>query len=108
VAVKKRLKPTVPLIIHGFNKNERVLAELLYHGFFISFGASTLSQKQAHTEGSSFAEMMRKIPLDRLFFETDDAENVAVSAIYEAAAKVLNLELSYLKSIVYDNFKKVF
>ncbi len=108
VAVKKRLKPTVPFIIHGFNKNEKVLAELLRHDFLVSIGASILSKRQAHTEGSSFEAMMRKIPLDRLFFETDDAENVAVSAIYEAAAKVLNIELSSLKSIIYDNFRKVF
>jgi TatD DNase family protein len=108
VAVKKRLKPTVPLIIHGFNKNEKVLAELLRHGFFISIGASILSKKESNTEGSSFEGMMQKIPLDRLFFETDDVENVEISTIYEAASEMLNLELSYLKSIIYDNFRKVF
>jgi TatD DNase family protein len=115
VAVKKRLKPTVPFIIHGFNKKGKVLGELLRHDFFISIGASILSKKQSNTDSlsrlhgrSSFAEMMRKIPLDRLFFETDDAENVEISTIYEAASEMLNLELSYLKSIIYDNFRKVF
>jgi TatD DNase family protein len=108
VAVKKRLKPTVPLIIHGYNKNEKVLAELLRHDFFISIGASILSKKQGNTEGYSFAEMVQKIPLDHLFFETDDAENVEISAIYEAAAEMLNLELNTLKSIVYDNLRNVF
>ena len=42
IAVKKRLKPTVPMVIHGFNKKEEVLVELLRHGFFISIGASIL------------------------------------------------------------------
>ena len=101
VAVKKRLKPKVPLIIHGFNKNGKVLAELLHHDFFISIGASILSKKESNTDSlsrlhgkSSFTEMMHKIPFDRLFFETDDAENVEISAIYQAAAAILNLELS--------------
>jgi TatD DNase family protein len=108
VAVKKRLKQTVPLIIHGFNKKGEVLAELLRHDFFISIGSAILQKNRSNTEGSPFAEIMHKIPLDRLLFETDDAENVEISAIYEAAAKVLNLELSYLKSIIYDNFRNVF
>jgi TatD DNase family protein len=112
IAIKKRLKPTVPMIIHGFNKNEKVLTELLRHGFFISIGASILPQNGVYTdlsrdyrEGSPFSEILRKIPLDSLFFETDDVENVDISDIYNTAAKVLKIELSDLKSRIYKNFE---
>ncbi len=112
IAVKKRLKPSVPLIIHGFNKNQNVLAELLRHGFFISIGAAILGKKTpqnaSDTEGGAFSEMLRQIPLDRLFFETDDAENVRIEAVYEAAAQILGMDLNDLKSIVYENFKTCF
>ena len=129
IAIKKRLNPSVSLIIHGFNKNETVLKELLRHGFFISIGAVILLEKQRdlpkkranslgkteltlakaeNTEGVSFSKIIEKIPLDRLFFETDDAENISIVEIYQAASEILNIDLSDLKSIVYANFKRLF
>ena len=115
IAVKKRLNPTIPLVIHGFNKNANVLNELLRHGFFISIGAAILTQNSKHvtqnlqnTEGSPFAKNLLNIPLDRLFFETDDAENIDISTIYQAAAKVLEKDINDLKSIIYANFKRYF
>lgn len=108
VAVKKRLNPTIPLVIHGFNKNVNVLNELLRHGFFISVGAAILAKNTADTEGSSFANILTEIPFDRLFFETDNAENVKISTIYETAAKVLDKDINALKSIVYANFERHF
>jgi TatD DNase family protein len=104
VAIKKRLKPSVPMLIHGFNKKQTVLTELLRHGFFISIGASILPKNGLYTEGSPSSEILRKIPLDRLFFETDDAENVDISDIYNTAAKVLKMDLNDLKSTIYKNF----
>ncbi len=115
IAVKKRLKPTVPMVIHGFNKKEEVLVELLRHGFFISIGASILQKKGIYNEEpvppsreSPFSKMFQKIPLDRLFFETDDAENIAISDIYQTAANILKMDINDLKSIVYENFSAVF
>lgn len=104
IAVKKRLKPTVPLIIHGFNKNVSVLAELLRHGFFISIGAVILQKKRSDTEGALFSDSIRKIPIDRLFFETDDADSVNISDIYTRAAEILNIHLPDLKLAIYKNF----
>jgi TatD DNase family protein len=115
VAIKKRLKPTVPMIIHGFNKNVKVLDELLKHGFYISIGAAILPKNGIYTEGSRnnrenspFLEILPKIPLDRLFFETDDAENVDISTIYETAARVLKMDVNDLKSITCNNFLRMF
>ena len=108
INVKKRLNPKIPLVIHGFNKNANVLNELLRRGFFISIGAAILAKNDADTEGSSFSKNLLNIPLDRLFFETDDAENVEISTIYEAAAKILDKDINDLKSIVYANFERHF
>jgi TatD DNase family protein len=117
VAVKKRLKPSVPLIIHGFNKNQNILNELLSNDFFISIGAAILPKKGVsrisgwqnapYTEGSFFSDVLKKIPLDRLFFETDAADNVAISEIYDAAATVLGMDVTDLKSIIYKNFESL-
>jgi TatD DNase family protein len=107
IAVKKRLKPTVPLIIHGFNKKADVLKELLRHDFYISIGAAILGKKRPNTEGSNFAEILRQIPLDRLFFETDDAENASIQEIYDVAAKILGMELAELKIKIYENLEQI-
>ncbi len=122
IAIKKRLKPSIPMIIHGFNKNETVLKELLRHGFFISIGAAILPKKRADslekvenviarheaTAGTSFSKMMQQIPLDRLFFETDDADDVSISDVYQAASEILKIDLKSLKSIIYENYKTLF
>ena len=108
IAVKKRLKPTVPLIIHGFNKKIPILTELIRHDFFISFGAAILEKKCSNTEGGHFAEILRLMPLDKLFFETDDAENIEIQAIYEIAAEILGMDLHELKFKIYENAVGVF
>ena len=97
IVVKKRLKPSVPLVIHGFNKNEIILAELLKNDFYISIGHAIL-------RGSDeFKKNVLSIPLDRLFFETDD-KDVAVQSIYEAYSELAEMDLNDLKSVVYKNF----
>jgi TatD DNase family protein len=107
VAVKKRLKPSVPLIIHGFNKKASILEELVRHDFYISIGGAILEKKHLNTEGVHFAEILRQIPLDRLFFETDDAENMGISEVYDAAAKMLGMDLADLKSKIYENIVRI-
>ena len=96
IAVKKRLKPSVPLVIHGFNKNGIVLAELLKNDFYISIGHAIL-------RGSDdFKKSVLTIPLNRLFFETDD-KDVAVQSIYEAYCELAKIDLNDLKSVVYSS-----
>ena len=97
IAVKKRLKPSVPLIIHGFNKNAEILNALLQNGFYISIGHAIL-------RGSDeFKKSVSTIPLGRLFFETDDKE-MQIQDVYEAYCKLVKIDLNDLKSVVYKNF----
>ena len=101
IVLKKTLKPTVPLIIHGFNKNETILAELLKNGFYISIGAAILRGPD------KFKKSVLDIPLTQLFFETDD-KDIAVQHVYEAYSGLAEMDLINLKSIVYNNFKRIF
>jgi TatD DNase family protein len=96
ISIKRKLKPTVPLIIHGFNQNEAILKDLLKNGFYISLGAAILKTD------SNAAKHISKVSLDRLFFETDD-ENVSIIDIYEKAAQILNIEIPELKKIIHQN-----
>jgi TatD DNase family protein len=101
ISLKKKLKPTVPLIIHGFNQNETILKDLVKNEFYISVGVAVLK------ENSNAAKYMSHIPLSQLFLETDDKE-VSIIAVYEKSAMVLGMDLEGLKSVVFQNFKACF
>jgi TatD DNase family protein len=101
IAIKKRLKPHVPMIVHGFNNNQEILMQLLKNDFYISLGAALLMQ------GSNASKALNKIPNDRFFLETDDSQT-SILAIYESAALQKQISLESLKLTVYDNFVSVF
>jgi TatD DNase family protein len=100
IAVKKRLNPSIPLIIHGFNQNEIILKELIKHGFFISIGTNVLKNNgNAH-------KAISQIPINQLFFETDDS-NMDIRMVYEQAALLLKIPIEELKSLIFNNFNSI-
>ena len=100
IVLKKKLNPQVPMIVHGFNQNEQILKELLKNGFYISIGAAILRG------GSNASKYIISIPLEKLFFETDD-KSLPIKNVYEQAAKLLNVDLSILKEKIYTNFQNI-
>ena len=114
ISLKKKLKPSIPLVIHGFNKNEAILTELLKNGFYISIGA-TLSlrgttptaRNEAELRGdNNFKNTVLQIPTERLFFETDD-KDMDIQQVYDAYCDAADMDLIDLKSIIYNNFKSI-
>ena len=100
ISVKNRLKPTVSMIIHGFNQNEIILKDLVKNGFYISIGSAILKAD------SNAAKYISLIPLTRLFLETDDT-NVSIKIIYEKAADILSMEVSALKRLIHQNLQLI-
>ena len=96
----KEAEPKVPLILHGFNRSEKVLASLLPMGYLFSFGAALCR------EGHPVSQTIRSVPRDRLFLETDDS-GLAIEVIYEKAAEILALPLKELKEQVWENSIKI-
>ena len=104
IEVKKRLAISVPMIIHGFSKNELVARQLIENGFYLSFGKYLL---QSRSLGTELEIVFRNVPNDRFFLETDTVEE-GIHSVYALAAKYKNLDLTALKLIIENNFKKVF
>ncbi len=100
IQLKKELKPKQPWIIHGFNKNTQVALSLINNGIFLSFGKSLLLSEKTQ-------DTFSKIPLDKIFFETDDDE-INIKDIYQKAAMIKELETEKLKEIIYQNFNSIF
>ncbi|TDX10228.1 TatD family hydrolase [Flavobacterium sp. S87F.05.LMB.W.Kidney.N] len=100
IEIKKRLKITVPMIIHGFSKNKQVAEQLIAAGFYLSFGKYLLRNTDLKT-------VFQNVPNDRFFLETDTMEE-SIQMVYELASEYKSLNLNELQSIISSNYKSVF
>lgn len=100
IEIKNRLQISVPIIIHGFSKNEQLARQLIDNGMYISFGKYLLRNPE-------LKPVFLSIPDDRFFLETDMIEET-LQEVYELAANYKNITLDDLKSSVNANFNTVF
>ena len=98
IALKTRLNVYVPMVIHGFNKNEELGKQLIGNGFLLSFGASVLK------ENSGAAKLIKD--LDCFFLETDDSQ-ITIQEIYNAVAEIKNCTVDEIKALIFANWKKL-
>jgi len=92
-------KAKIPLIIHGFNKKETIAEELLNSGFYLSFGRAAL-------ESLSLQKIIRNIPIDRLFLETDNSD-FSIQNLYEKVAEVRSVSVENLKNQMWENLGNI-
>ena len=100
IEVHNRIKPGVPMIVHGFSKNVQVAKQLLDNGFYLSFGKYLLRNPE-------LSAVFAQVPADRFFLETDSMEQ-SIAEVYAKAAMARNITIEDLKDIVSTNFKTVF
>ena len=100
IAIKKVIKPKVPLILHGFNKKSELALELIRKGFYLSFGEALL-------KSSSIQEALKAVDLTKVFFETDSAA-CSIFEIYEKASQVLHIDIDLLKKKIQENYLELF
>ena len=100
LAIKKELKPSFPMIIHGFSKNAQLAKQLLDNGFYLSFGKYLLRNPELKS-------VFQAIPNDRFFLETDTIEQT-IEDVYALAADYKNMSLEMLQKQMESNFAKVF
>ncbi|MDX6182977.1 TatD family hydrolase [Flavobacterium sp. Fl-77] len=100
IAIKKKMKISVPMIVHGFSKNNQVAQQLIKEGFYISFGKYLLRNPDLKT-------VFQKVPIDRFFLETDTIDE-SIEQVYELASEYKNITIRELKDIIASNFRKVF
>ncbi|MCW3102974.1 MAG: TatD family deoxyribonuclease [Bacteroidetes bacterium] len=99
--IKRSENTTQPFIIHGYNNNEQIAAQLQQHGMYLSFGKALLA------EGSNAQRVLKNTAAERFFLETDDAA-VPIKSIFEKAAGLRNISVEELRRQMMFNFKRVF
>lgn len=100
IEIKKSLKISVPMIIHGFSKNQQLAKQLIDNGFYISFGKYLVQNPELET-------VFVSIPNSLFFLETDTIDET-IDEVYALAAKYKNMTVSKLQQQVAINFDTVF
>ena len=100
IAITKKRKVSVPMIVHGFSKNELVAKELLANGFYLSFGKWLILNPELEV-------VFQSVPNDRFFLETDTITE-EIQEVYALAAKYKNIEINSLEEIILKNYNTVF
>lgn len=100
IAIKKKLKITVPMLIHGFSKNEQVAKQLLDNGFYLSFGKYLVQNPKLEA-------VFKSIPNNRFFLETDIMDK-GIQEVYALAAKYKGISMQEIQEQIKSNFKTVF
>ena len=101
IAFRKKHKAKQPWILHGFSGTEQDVKQLIGQGIYLSVGKSLLHPERKIHKSFKF------IDLDCLFLETDMAE-IEVETVYEAAANLLEMDLSALQMRIFANFARLF
>lgn len=89
----------VPVIFHGYNKNEILAKRITGMGYYISLGKAL--QKPA------MRQVLIAVPPDRVFLETDDS-GLPIQRIYDWAAEALSIDRNSLVLQIQKNAEAVF
>ena len=100
LALRKKHKAKQPWILHGFSGTEHDVKQLIGQGVYLSVGESLLHPERKIYKSFKF------IDLDYLFLETDMAE-IGIELVYEAAAKILEMDLPTLQMRIFANFARI-
>jgi TatD DNase family protein len=99
--ILKRLKITIPLIFHQFSGNLQIYNSLNKYFSFFSFGKNLFFAK------AKLLDFIKEIPLEKIFFETDDSE-IPIEDVYLQASKILQIDVEILKMKTLENFNRIF
>lgn len=99
LSIRDELHPTQPWTIHGFRGSLPLADQLIRHGFYLSIGAPLLFQ-------GKLSDTLRQLPLDRIFFETDDSSE-RIESLYLNAATILQIPIDKLCQQIQSNYRQL-
>ena len=103
----QQLSPEIPIIMHSYSGSLETAKELLKRNTFFSFSPS--GQKIAKQ-----AEVLRQLPLERIFLETDFTEvpkegyRQTLENLYTFVAQLKNVTPETVKNYIENNLKTLF
>ena len=101
IKFRKKADQSLPWILHWFNASKQIADELISMNCYLSYGCMLFN------ETSKAFHIFKQLPIEKLFFETDDTE-YSIEKIYTKAAVLRNLTVSVLQQNIISNFKTCF
>ena len=87
----------MPWLVHGFRGKKELALQLIKRGMYLSFWFDFVMRPES-------AELLRFLPKERIFLETDGAD-VDIREIYKKVSDDLAVSVDELKNIILGNFK---
>ena len=100
IEIRKKTKATMPWVIHGFNSSVQTMRQLLKYNMYISLG------EVLYRNENQAVEILKNIPLDRLFLETD-VSGRDIKEVYSKTAKLMNCEVEFLCKQIFENYGRL-
>jgi TatD DNase family protein len=101
LGIRKKSDQSIPWIFHWYSGDEHTARELIRKNCFLSFG------HMLYKEESKACKVFQNLPLNQVFFETDDA-GYTIEEIYIKASSIRKISESDLKALIMDNFSRCF
>ena len=98
--IKIDLNSKVPWVIHNFTGSEQIAKDLIHHGFYLSLC------HHIQNNNSRISEYFHTLPLNRLFFGTDDF-NISIKGLYHTASIKFGISIEELKKQIVLNFESL-
>ena len=100
IEMRKKTKATMPWVIHGFNSSVETMRQLLKYDIYISLGAILY-----HNENQAI-KILKDIPIERLFLETD-VSGRDIRNVYVKAAALMGCEMDFLCKKIFENYGRL-
>jgi TatD DNase family protein len=100
LAAHKNLKPLTPWLVHGFRGKKELALQLIKRGMYLSFWFDFVMRPES-------ADLLRFLPKERIFLETDGAD-VDIKEIYRKVSDDLEINIDVLKEKLRNNFNLLF
>ena len=97
--LKVDLQPKIPWVIHHFNGSRQMAFDFINHGFYLSLSHHI-------SKNSRLSEYLKDLPIEKIFFETDDFD-VDIKNLYNIAAENIGISIDSLKIQILKNLKKL-
>lgn len=97
---RKEIHPKMPWIMHGYNSSVEQTVQMAETGILFSFG------ENLYQPVSKAIESLRHLPLEKIFFETDEYDG-NIEYIYEKGAELKNISVDNLAKAVWNNFSRI-
>lgn len=96
IKIKREYPKIQKWCVHGFSRHSQLAKQLIHEGFYLSLmPVPEVTQK--------YIDLVKSLPIEKFFLETDSMPNTKIENIYLQVAKIKNISTDQLKKQIMQN-----